>query len=288
MTVQVTFWGVRGSIAAPGEMTARYGGNTPCVVLTSGKDGVLVLDAGTGIRVFGEWLTAQRPAARRIDVLLSHVHWDHIQGLPFFKPMYQEGYRICIRGPAPEGRSLEEVLRQQMDPVVFPVPLARAGAEVTVDELEPGRVTVSSWTVDTIRLQHPGVTFGYRVQAGIDGPSIGYLTDNELGAGDRHGLAAGWYDGIARKMAGVDVLIHDAMHTDAMQRERNGWGHSTPREAVALAQACGAKHLVLFHHDPAHDDPTLDRIVEQARELAAKEGPALSVDGAREGQTLSL
>ncbi|MCZ6754137.1 MAG: MBL fold metallo-hydrolase, partial [Gemmatimonadetes bacterium] len=155
MTVQVTFWGVRGSIAAPGEMTARYGGNTPCVVLTSGRDGVLVLDAGTGIRGFGDWLTAQRPADRRIDVLLSHVHWDHIQGLPFFKPLYQEGYRISIRGPAPEGRSLEEVLRQQMDPVVFPVPLTRAGAEVTVDELEPGRVTVSSWTVDTIRLQHP-------------------------------------------------------------------------------------------------------------------------------------
>ncbi|MCZ6755975.1 MAG: MBL fold metallo-hydrolase [Gemmatimonadetes bacterium] len=287
MTVQVTFWGVRGSIAAPGKKTARYGGDTPCVVLTNGSDGVLVLDAGTGIRLFGEWLTAQQPATRRIDVLLSHVHWDHIQGLPFFKPLYQEGYRIGIRGPAPEGRSLEEVLRQQMDPVVFPVPLARAGAEVTVDELEPGRVTVSSWIVDTIRLQHPGVTFGYRVQAGSDGPSIGYLTDNELGGGDRHGLAAGWYHDLARKMAGVDVLIHDAMYTDAMQRDRNGWGHSTPREAVDLALACGAKHLVLFHHDPAHDDTALDRIVDQARRLAAKQG-SLSVDGAREGQTISL
>jgi phosphoribosyl 1,2-cyclic phosphodiesterase len=175
-----------------------------------------------------------------------------------------------------------------MDPVVFPIPLARAGAEVTVDELEPGRLTVSSWTVDTMRLQHPGVTFGYRVQAGIDGPSIGYLTDNELGGGDRHGLAAGWYDDIARKMAGVDVLIHDAMYTDAMQRDRNGWGHSTPGEAVDLARACGAKHLVLFHHDPAHDDPALDRIVDQARDLAAKQGSALTVDGAREGQTISL
>ncbi len=214
MTVQVTFWGVRGSIAAPGEMTARYGGNTPCVVLTNGSDEVLVLDAGTGIRLFGEWLTAHRPATRHIDVLLSHVHWDHIQGLPFFKPLYQEGYHIGIRGPGPEGRSLEEVLRQQMDPVVFPIPLARAGAEVTVDELEPGRLTVSSWTVDTMRLQHPGVTFGYRVQAGIDGPSIGYLTDNELGGGDRHGLAAGWYDDIVRKMADRKSTRLNSSHTD--------------------------------------------------------------------------
>ena len=288
MTVQVTFWGVRGSIATPGETTARYGGNTSCVVLANGRESVLVLDAGTGIRAFGEWLSAERPATRGVDILLSHVHWDHIQGLPFFKPLYQEGYRIGIRGPAPQGRSLEEVLRQQMDPVVFPVPLARASAEVTVEELEPGRVTVSSWTVDTIRVQHPGVTFGYRVQAGVDGPSLGYVTDNELGGGDQHGLGAGWYDGIVRRMEGVDVLVHDAMYTDAMRRERNGWGHSTPSEAVKLAAACGAKQLVLFHYDPAQDDATLDRIVEETRDLAAKQGSALSVEGAREGQTLSL
>ena len=288
MTIEVTFWGVRGSIASPGETTARYGGNTACVVLSGGRDSLLVLDAGTGIRAFGEWLTAHRPAARQVDILLSHVHWDHIQGLPFFRPLYQEGYRIDIRGPEPEGRALEDVLRQQMDPVVFPVPLALAAAEVTVEELEPGRVTVSSWTVDIIRLQHPGVTFGYRVQAGIDGPSIGYVTDNELSAGDLHGLSAGWYDGIVRKMEGVDVLVHDAMHTDAMQRERNGWGHSTPGEAVKLAMACDAKRLVLFHYDPAHDDATLDRMVEAARDQAAQLGSALSVDGAREGQTLSL
>lgn len=288
MTVKVAFWGVRGSIAAPGETTARYGGNTACVVLTSGKDGALVLDAGTGIRGFGDRLTAERSGSGRIDLLLSHVHWDHIQGLPFFKPLYEEGYRIVIHGPAPDGMSLEEVLRQQMDPVVFPVPLTRAGAEVTVEEIEPGRMTVSSWTVDVMRLQHPGVTFGYRIQAGIDGPSVGYLTDNELGAGDQRGLEAGWYDSIARGMGDVDVLIHDAMYTETMLRERNGWGHSTPRQAVELAVACGAKQLVLFHHDPAHDDSAVDEIVQEARVLAAKLGSTLSVDGAREGQVISL
>ena len=216
------------------------------------------------------------------------MHWDHIQGLPFFKPLYLEGYRIGIRGPAPEKRSLEDVLRQQMDPVVFPVPLARASAEVTVAELKPGRVAVSSWTVDTIRLQHPGVTFGYRVQAGVDGPSLGYVTDNELGAGNLYQLGEDWYDGIVRKMAGVDVLVHDAMYTEAIRRKRNGWGHSTPREAVELASACGAKCLVLFHHDPAQDDAALDRIVEETRNLAAKQDSGLSVEGAREGQTISL
>ena len=288
MTVQVTFWGVRGSIATPGETTVRYGGNTSCVVLTSGRESVLVLDAGTGIRGFGEWLSAERPASRGVDILLSHVHWDHIQGLPFLRQLYQEGYRIGIRGPAPEGRSLEDVLRQQMDPVVFPVPLARASAEVTVEELDPGRVTVSSWTVDAIRLQHPGVTLGYRVQSGVDGPSLGYMTDNELGAGDQHGLGEDWYDCIVRRMEGVDVLVHDAMSTDATQRERTGWGHSTPGEAVKLASDCGAKHLVLFHYDPAQDDDALDRMVEETRNLAEKQGSALSVEGAREGLTLSL
>ena len=288
MTIEVTFWGVRGSIAAPGEATTRYGGNTPCVAISSGEDSLLVLDAGTGIRAFGKWLTTHRPAARQVDILLSHVHWDHIQGLPFFKPLYDEGYRIDIRGPAPEGRSLEDVLRQQMDPVVFPVPLELAAAEVTVEEIEPGRVTISSLTVETIRLQHPGVTFGYRIQAGVDGPSLGYVTDNELGSGDQHRLGAGWYDGMVRTLQGVDVLVHDAMFTDAMRRERKGWGHSTPGEAVKLALACDAKRLVLFHYDPAHDDATLDLMVEEARELAATQGSALSVEGAREGQTLSL
>lgn len=286
MTFRVTFWGVRGSIAAPGRRTARYGGNTPCVGIAGDHDTLLVLDAGTGCRQLGDSLTRSGSPAV-VDFLLSHVHWDHIQGLPFFGPMYRPGYRIGIHGPAPEGRRLEEVLRMQMDEVMFPVPLSRVAAEVAVHELDIGSHSMGPWNVDCFPVAHPGTTFGYRVGTGLEGPSLAYLTDCELGSADGHGMGNGWYDALVERLENVDILIHDSMYTDEMIADRSGWGHSSPAQAVALARACGARRLVLFHHDPSHDDESLDRIG-AAAESAAASSPGLTVTMAREEQSIEV
>lgn len=286
MTLTATCWGVRGSIATPGPATVGYGGNTPCVALENAAGDTLILDAGTGIRPLGAALVARQHRGR-IDILLSHTHWDHIQGLPFFAPLYHPEFRIKVHGPAPDGTSLRSVLQRQMDPVVFPVALTRVAARLSVGELEPGRSTVGPWQVDAVRLQHPGTTLGFRIRATPDSAGLSYLTDNELGATEAGGLDPGWYQKLVQEVAGADVLIHDAMYDEATKPDRVGWGHSTPLEAVALARASGVRRLVLFHHDPDHDDAAVERLLAEARGAAAGK-PDLEVLAAREGMALTL
>ena len=177
------FWGTRGSIPTPGPQTARYGGNTACVSV-SGPDGRLViLDAGSGLRPLGHELMAGPARAISADILLSHTHWDHIQGLPFFKPLSAPGNSFCIYGAAQEGVALEEILRRQMDPMVFPVPLTALAAAIRVNEITEGDVELADFVVRAFRLRHPGTTLGYRLAPAAGGRDIAYLTDNELGDG---------------------------------------------------------------------------------------------------------
>ena len=288
MTVGVTFWGVRGSVATPGPDTVRYGGNTPCVSLTDDDGRCLILDAGTGIRALGEAILGRPTGPADVDVLLSHSHWDHIQGLPFFGPLYQDGARVRIHGPAQPGTSLREVLQRQMDPSVFPIPLAEVAADLTIEELDVGLSVVSPWRIDAVRLQHPGIALGYRVRHESGGPSLAYVTDNELGDGGLNALADDWYESLVQHLDGVDVLIHDAMYAEKSKPHRIGWGHSTPEEALELALACGSRHLVLFHHDPAHEDEVLDQLVSRAQTTVSARAASLTVEAAREGSTLSL
>jgi phosphoribosyl 1,2-cyclic phosphodiesterase len=288
VTCDVTFWGTRGSIPTPGAATARYGGNTPCVSL-SGGEALLVLDAGSGLRCLGhELMQSPAPRALRANLLLSHTHWDHIQGLPFFKPLSVRGNSLCVYGAAQDGVALEEILGRQMDPMVFPVPLKALAASIRVQEIADGHFELDGFRVDAFRLRHPGTTLGYRVAPLDGGRELAYLTDNELGAGGHYDLPDNWRESLIERLRGVDTLIHDAMYAESMIGARAGWGHSTPAEAVDLASASGCRRLVLFHHEPEHDDDDIDSMLADARAYAKDRAPRLTVVAAAEGSSLRL
>lgn len=294
MAYTVTFWGTRGSIPTPGAHTARYGGNTPCVAVGGGEGSQLViLDAGTGIRALGRELVERQNGAVQAEILLSHAHWDHIQGLPHFKPFFAPGNAVRIWGSRQGTTSLEAILRQQMDPAVFPVPLDALSAKLTVQQVEPGEFTVGTFKVRAMRLRHPGTTLGYRLTPAGEGgrgagSSIAYVTDNELGPGGHYETPASWHQDLVTFLDGVELLIHDAMYTPEELEEHRGWGHSTFEEAVALAGAAGVKRLVLFHHEPEHGDEAIDALVAAARRQARSKGLPAEVVAAQEGMTLTL
>lgn len=285
MSCSVTFWGTRGTIPVPGARTVRYGGNTPCVSLRDGGGRCVVFDAGTGIRGLGHSLR-DGSYRGRVDVLLSHVHWDHIQGLPFFSPMYTEGQEIHIHGPAPVGIGLEAVLERQLDTAVFPVPRSARAAQLSVHEIPAGAaVEIPGFQVRTCQLSHPGGALGYRVTPSAGGPTVAYLTDNELGSGGASRVPPAWREELTSFIRGATLLIHDGMYTPSLREERSGWGHSSAIDAVALARDGGVGHLALFHHDPEHDDGQVDGLLAVARAAAPA---ALSVSAAREGWTVTL
>jgi phosphoribosyl 1,2-cyclic phosphodiesterase len=292
MAYTVTFWGTRGSIPTPGAYTARYGGNTPCVAVEGPGGQLVILDAGTGIRGLGLQLVQHQNGAVKAEILLSHTHWDHIQGLPYFKPFFAPGNRVRIWGSAQGKTSLESILHSQMDPAVFPVPLTAVSAELKVQQVEPGggEFVVGPFRVRVMQLRHPGTTLAYRLTPKDGGASMAYVTDNELGSGGSYDMPPSWRADLIKFLNGVDLLIHDAMYTPEELEQHRGWGHSSYEEAVALAADAGVKRLVLFHHEPEHDDRALDELVAAAQQVAQRRGakaPA-EVTAAREGMQLSL
>ena len=288
MAYTVTFWGTRGSIPTPGAQTARYGGNTPCVAVEGAGGQLVVLDAGTGIRALGLHLVEKQNGAVKVEILLSHAHWDHIQGLPHFKPFFAPGNAVRIWGTRQGTASLEAILRQQMDPAVFPIPLDALSAQLTVQQVDALEFSVGEFRVRTMKLRHPGTTLGFRLTPVKGGPSLAYVTDNELGPGGHYDVPASWRKDFVAFLSGVDLLIHDAMYTPAELALHRGWGHSTYEEAVTLAQETGAKRLVLFHHEPEHNDEMMDGLVKSARTYAKKDGRPLEVLAALEGMELTL
>lgn len=252
----VHFWGVRGSIACPGPETVRYGGNTSCVEMRVGGHR-LIFDGGTGLRVLGQELLAQMPIDAHM--FFTHSHWDHIQGFPFFTPAFIKGNRFRIYGAiAPNGSTIEQRLNDQMLHPNFPVPLQIMGAELTFHDLEIGEsVKIGSEVlVENALLNHPGEAVGYRVN--WNGYSAAYITDTEHFP-DRLDENVLW---LARN---ADLMIYDATYTDdeyyAEKSSKIGWGHSTWQEAVKVAKAANVKKLVIFHHDPLHNDTFMDGIM---------------------------
>jgi phosphoribosyl 1,2-cyclic phosphodiesterase len=284
----LTFWGTRGSIPTPGPDTARYGGNTACISIDGPAGRLVILDAGSGLRPLGHELMKQRNGPLTADILLSHTHWDHIQGLPFFKPLSARGTSVSIYGAAQEGVPLKEILGRQMDPMVFPVPLNALAAALTVVEISEGDFEIDDFRICSFRLRHPGTTLGYRLIPKSGGREVAYVTDNELGAGGSYEVPPDWRARMVEFVQGADTLIHDAMYPDQIIQARAGWGHSTPRQAVDLAHEASCLRLILFHHEPEHSDDALDRLLEDTRKYAARFAPKLRIEAAAEGMTFSL
>ncbi len=294
MPLRLRFWGVRGSIPSPGPATVRHGGNTPCVELRTSAGGLVVLDLGTGARELGRVLTAD---GRRVsgDLYVSHAHWDHIQGVPFFAPLYVAGNRFTIRGSSTLRSSLERVLRDQMLPVVFPVSFEELGAAIAFDDVADGEVERrDGYTVRTMRVQHPGGSLAFRVADGDDaganggGSALVYVPDNELRDAPEYPRDQGRRDRLVAFCAGADLLVHDATYADPEYDRHRGWGHSTFSDALGLALDARVRRLVLFHHHPDRSDDALDAAVAECRAAARAAGSALHVIAAAEGMTLEV
>jgi len=257
-------------------------------VAVEGGGQLVILDAGTGIRGLGAQLVERQNGAVRAEILLSHTHWDHIQGLPHFKPFFAAGNEVRIRASQQGAATLETILRLQMHPAVFPVPLDALAAQLTVEQVTTGDFEVGPFVVQAMRLRHPGTTLGFRLTPRSGGASLAYVTDNELGPGGDYDLPSTWRRDLVTFLGGVDVLIHDAMYTPAQLELHRGWGHSTYEEALSLAADAGAKKLVLFHHEPEHGDEAMDRVMAAARRFADRLGTATEVAAAQEGLHLNL
>jgi phosphoribosyl 1,2-cyclic phosphodiesterase len=273
---KVHFWGVRGSIPCPGPSTVRYGGNTSCVEMqVDGKH--LIFDGGTGLHVLGQSLLPKMPIEAHI--FFTHSHWDHMQGFPFFTPGFVKGNTFHIYGAiAPDGSTVEQRLNDQMLHPNFPVPLQIMQANLDFCNVIPGQsIQIDDITVETAPLNHPGEAVGYRVS--WRGGTAVYVTDTEHFP-DRLD------ENVLRLARDADILIYDSTYTDeeyhSPTRPKIGWGHSTWQEAIKVAKAANVKTLVIFHHDPAHDDDFLDRVGEEARQIfpraiMAREGMELQV-----------
>ena len=273
--MEIEFWGVRGSIASPGRDTALVGGTTSCVEVRCGGSRI-ILDAGTGIRRLGDALLAEGRV--EATVLLSHLHWDHIQGLPFFVPAYVPATKLAIHGSAHGARSLGDALAYQMSAPNFPVRFDELGADIALREVKHGDTfTAAGATITVAKLNHPGSVHAYRIEQG--GRSVVYATDTEHYACVDPTLKA--------LAAGADILIYDSQYTPEEYRgdagrSKVGWGHSTYVAGAELAAAAGVGRYVLFHHDPQPDDPGVADVERRARDLfggaiAAREGMVLRV-----------
>ena len=293
------FWGVRGSIPTPGPATVHYGGNTSCVEIRVGNQ-ILILDAGTGLRLLGQELVAEFDGEPvELTLLLTHTHWDHIQGLPFFLPVYKPQSHLRILGYEGARHGLDNVLAGQMASPFFPIGLREVPANVRIEELKDLEFRIGEVRVQACRANHPGQCFGYRLFTPQG--SIAFFPDHE----SRQGSCSGAQGPPAGKAGGsecapakepttadflrrTDVLIMDAQYDPEEYRQHMGWGHGCVDEVVALALEAEVKRLFLFHHDPDHDDAKITQMVARARELVASRQGTLQVEAAREGVVVEL
>jgi len=275
--MDVTFWGVRGSLPCSSPDHVRYGGNTSCVSLRCGSID-LVFDAGTGIRQYGQWLS--KHGTHQIALLLSHTHWDHINGFPFFSPAYDPRFNIAIYAGhlKTQGMSVKQVLESQMTAPTFPITMDTMSSTLSFTDFIAGETINLAPHVEikTANLNHPNHATGYRVT--YQGYSVCYVTDTEHQLGSIN-------ENILNLIAGADLVIYDCTYTDEEFLSRVSWGHSTWQEGVRLCRAAQSKRLAIFHHDPDHDDVFMDQVARSAERMwsgsfVAREGMTLSFPNA--------
>ena len=297
---RLKFWGVRGSIPVPGASTVRYGGNTSCLELRAEGE-IIILDAGSGLRLLGNALEEEfGPKPINLTLLITHTHWDHIQGLPFFLPAYKEKNSLRVLGYEGARKGLAAILAGQMETSFFPVSLRDMPSAIEIEELKEMEFKIGTVQVRARFVNHPGICAGYRVETRSG--SIAYLPDNEPYDTLKKGMReAGRADiekarayaiseraKLVKFLQDVDVLVIDSQYTDDEYQKKIGWGHGSLSSVVSLALDANVRKLFLFHHDPEHNDQMLDQIVEAARTLVLESGKAMEVDAAREGAEVWL
>jgi len=277
--MRVNIWGARGSLSDSGPEHARYGGNTSCVEVEGEGGTILVLDAGTGARKLGNKLST----AKKVDVLLTHFHMDHIQGLGFFGPMFNPECKVTIWGPPSTTLSMHDRLTRYLSPPLFPLRIRDFDCQWELRDAPRGEFEIGEFELKADLVSHPNPTMGYRISNG--GGAMAYLPDHEVALGnDWFPDEPEWTSGyeIAK---GVDLLIHDTQYLDEEYPGHVGWGHSTTSQSIQFAKLAEVSRLVTFHHDPAHDDAAIDHVVFAAREQAAGQ---VEVIGGAEGGTFEV
>ena len=275
-------WGCRGSIPSPGPETAGYGGNPSCLEVRVGGRR-LVFDAGSGARPLGAKILSEGPPPSRIPIFLTHFHWDHIQGFPFFAPMYSEGVRLDIYAPKQGDVETRSLFAGQLGPIYFPVPFGALAADIAFHDMNDGVWEEDGVKVSALRTRHPSFAVGYRIET--QGKIVCYVPDNELHA-DHYPLGSEWRESFLEFVSDADVLFNDSMFTQAEYPQRVGWGHSTFHDSLELAVEAGVKKLFFFHHDPERSDAELNRILRDYREEAVQRALPLEVNAAFEGKQL--
>lgn len=297
--MKIRFWGTRGSIPSPGPRTVRYGGNCSCVEIRTRSGELFIIDAGTGIRELGISLMAKQPVSAHI--MLSHTHWDHISGFPFFPPAFAPGNALTIYAARNIDKRLEDVMAGQMEYTYFPVTLSDLPADINYRELLEETFTIGSARITTHYLNHTSICMGYRVEA--DGRSVAYVSDHEPYGLALYGsdppaeqIGRGLKDGVVHVgdrrlidwIAGSDLVIQDTQYTPEEYPKKIGWGHGSADYVTDVALLAEARRLALFHHDPLHDDKKVDEIVDFCRDRVAEARGTLQVFAAAEGQMLEL
>ncbi len=293
MPAYVKFWGTRGSIPTPASWTRVYGGNTPCVEVRFGES-VFICDAGSGIRELGKDLLTRPHSPKKLHLFISHTHWDHIQGFPFFEPVYMPDTEIHVYGRRGVADSPYHLLSGQMSSDYFPVSFKDLGACIIEDHLNGDKTEIEGVLVQSIPLNHPGGCLGFSFEK--DGRKIVYATDNELKPAatdhfpdpDNTGPLRHFPETLVESFRGADLLILDAQYDDRDYTNKRNWGHSSFYSATDLAIQAGAKTLALFHHDPESTDRAVDQKVEHCRVRAVKHGAKLIIMAAREGVELKF
>lgn len=303
-SIRIKFWGVRGSIPTPGPSTLKYGGNTPCIELHFADGPMFILDAGTGIRQLGRMLLNQAEPIRAY-IFISHFHWDHIQGLPFFRPAFKPGNQITILGSDDTSLALDQIIAFQMNPTYFPVAIEDMKSDIRFRSLREEQLRIEGVDIQTIYLNHPGYTLGFRFS--YRGKSVVYISDNEpfQNRGESSGIVhppsrgkkvEDLFDNFVEDKndrfihfcRSADVLIHDSQYFEEEYRERVTWGHSPLTFPVDLAVQSGVKELILFHHDPDHSDDIVDKKLAMARRMIETKGSRLQCQAAREGWAFEI
>ena len=278
--MKVTLWGTRGSLPSPGAETLRFGGNTSCVSVEGSEGTVIVLDGGTGIRNLGQRLPED---IKRVYILLTHLHMDHVQGLPFFAPLRRSGVEVHIWGPASTTLSLRSRLLRYLSPPLFPVSVREILSDLHFHELPSGTIEIKEFQVTAQLIIHPNPTVGYRIQD--LNSAVTYLPDHEPALGAKtFPIGEDWTSGYALA-EGSDLLIHDAQYTIQEYEQRVGFGHSCLAHALRFARLAEVKQFVPFHHDPAHTDGMLDQMIE---DILREEHPSFKVMPGMEGSVVDI